>query len=133
LLCFLFSWGINKNIQKFLTSLQVLEVLTLLVFLVQDIFLFYIFFEIILIPMFYIIISWGPNDRKIKAAFYFFIYTFFGSILLLFTIFLLFNEIGSTNFSIILSHQFNLEKQKILALLLFFSFSIKIPMIPFHL
>jgi NADH-ubiquinone oxidoreductase chain 4 len=94
--------------------LLLLELLLLLSFVTLDLFLFYIFFESVLIPMFLIIGIWGSRSRKIKAAYYFFLYTLLGSLFMLIAIVAILLEIGSTSYDILLLSNFSLEKQKIL-------------------
>lgn len=64
----------------------------------MDLLGFYIFFEIILIPMFLIIGIWGSREEKVKAAYYFFFYTLVGSLLMLLSIFKIYALTGTTNY-----------------------------------
>lgn len=64
-------------------------------FMVTDLFLFYIWFEAILIPMYFLIGVWGSRQRKTYAAFMFFFYTFVGSLFLLFALFILYSNFGT--------------------------------------
>lgn len=91
-----------------------IELFLFLAFLATDLVSFFIFFESTLIPMFILIGSWGSRERKIKAAFYLFIYTLFGSIFLLFTIIVIYLEIGTTNFLILGFNTITFDKQLIL-------------------
>jgi len=113
-LCMLGGWSVQTNIKYFYLILLTLELLIILVFIVLDIVLFYFFFEATLIPMYLIILMWGPNERKIKAGFYLFIYTFVGSIFLLISIFLIYLELGTTNYLVLLNADFSFNKQVIL-------------------
>lgn len=73
------SWNIvTLNILIFLLNFVILCVI--LCFLVYDLFIFYVLFEALLIPMFLIIILYGSRERKVMAAYKFFLYTFIGSI-----------------------------------------------------
>jgi len=83
--------------------------------------------------MFLIIGFWGKNPKKVKASFFFFIYTLLGSIFMLLGIFYIYYQIGSTNFETILAFKFSLFEQKILWVVFFLSFASKIPMVPVHL
>ena len=102
-------------------------------FCVVDLFLFYIFFEILLIPMFLLIGIWGSRERKIKASYFFFFFTFLGSIFMLLCIFLIYSYVGSTDILIIASYFFNVKNQIFFFFFFFFTFSIKIPIVPLHL
>jgi len=74
-LCFLISWNsIERNLKEYLISFLIMEFFLIGVFCILDLLLFYIFFESVLIPMFLIIGVWGSRERKIRAAYFFFIY-----------------------------------------------------------
>jgi proton-translocating NADH-quinone oxidoreductase chain M len=103
------------------------------VFCVLDLFLFYIFFEGVLIPMFFCIGIWGSRERKIRASYLFFLYTLFGSLFMLLGIFYIFIKTGTTNYEILLQTQFSIFEQRILWLAFFISFATKVPMIPVHI
>jgi NADH-quinone oxidoreductase subunit M len=85
-ICLLVSWNLKTNLKSYLISFLILDFFLIGVFCILDLLLFYIFFESILIPMFLIIGVWGSRERKILAAYYFFIYTLFGSVLMLISI-----------------------------------------------
>jgi NADH:ubiquinone oxidoreductase subunit 4 (subunit M) len=89
--------------------------------------------EIILIPMLFIIGYDGSRSRKVKAIFYFFLYTFMGSLLLLLGLICIYFETGTTNLIVLNLYSLAEEKQKILFFLFFIPFAIKIPIVPFHL
>lgn len=82
---------------------------------------------------FLIIGIWGSRERKIKAAFFFFLYTLLGSLVMLIGLLLILFEVGTTNLLILLTHKFSYDRQLLLWLLLFFSFAVKIPIIPVHI
>jgi len=131
-LCLLASWhAIKKNIVLYFASFLILETLLILVFSVRDLLFFYICFESVLIPMFLIIGIWGSRERKIKAGYYFFLYTLFGSVFMLLAIMQIYNITGTTNFDILLTTTFTVLEQKILFLAFFVAFASKIPMFPF--
>lgn len=86
----------------------------MLTFSVLDIFYFYVFFESLLIPMFILIGVWGARERKIKAAYYFFLYTLFGSLFMLFGMIYLYFITGSTNFFVLLNTDLDAEQQQLI-------------------
>lgn len=134
--CILISWNtIKKYIRLYMIILFILETILILVFTVIDIIYFYIFYEAILIPMYMIIGIWGSRERKIKAAYQFFLYTLLGSILMLIGIFIIYLEFGTTDYIIIkaLAKELTINKQKILWVLFVISLAVKIPMIPVHI
>lgn len=131
--CFLLVWSITHQLKLLLLLLFLLEFLLLLLFSTLDIFLFYIVFELILLPMVLIIFIWGSRARKIKAGFYFFLYTLLGSLFMLIGLLLVYSEFGTTNIILLTYLIPGTEKQILLWFLFFFSFAIKIPMFPFHI
>ena len=133
-ICILSTWeAVKERVKEYLIILFFIEFFVIQVFSILDLFLFYIFFEAILIPMFLLIGVWGSRVERIDAALKFFFYTLIGSLFMLIGIFLVYKITGTTNFFIILNTEFNIQSQKIIWLLFFFGFAIKIPMIPFHI
>jgi proton-translocating NADH-quinone oxidoreductase chain M len=100
---------------------------------VQDLLLFYIFFESILIPMFVIIGIWGSRNRKIHAAYQFFLYTLTGSVAMLIAILYLLVSYGSVDIYLLETINYSLEEGRLLWLALFLSFAVKVPMVPVHI
>jgi len=103
------------------------------VFCVSDLILFYISFEAILMPLFIMIGVWGSRDRKVIAAYQFFLYTLFGSVFMLIGILFVYLHTGLTDFYTLGYVSFSLNRQFILWLLFFFGFAIKVPMFPVHI
>lgn len=124
--------SVQVYIKEYLICFLFLEWLLILTFSVLDLILFYIFFESILIPMFIIIGIWGSRERKINAAYQFFLYTLLGSLFFLLAILAIYFETGTSDISILLTLDFPFERQLVLWLAFFASFAIKIPMIPLH-
>ncbi len=130
----LVSWFSKDSSMKLLCNILLsIELLLILVFSVLDLFGFYIFFELLLLPMVCLIAVWGADERKDIAILYFFLYTLFGSLCMLIGLILLYYEFGTTNIQILFDFSIPLEKQKILWWLFFIPFAIKIPMVPGHL
>jgi proton-translocating NADH-quinone oxidoreductase chain M len=133
-LCLLVSWGtIKQNLKLYLISFLLLEFFLIGVFCVLDLLLFYIFFESVLIPMYLIIGFWGSRERKIRAAYFFFLYTLLGSVLMLLAVLYIYYQIGTTDFETLLTTSLTLKEQKILWLAFFASFATKVPMVPVHI
>lgn len=95
--------------------------------------MFYIFFEGVLIPMFIIIGVWGNREEKISAAYYFFMYTLVGSLVLLISIIKIYELIGTTDYISIKTTGIPTEWQYILWIGFSLSMSVKIPLIPVHI
>lgn len=132
-ICILLSRNsVKVYIKEYMLCFLILEWLLILTFSVLDLILFYIFFESILMPMMLIIGIWGSRERKILAAYQFFIYTLFGSLFFLLAILSIYFETGTSDIPILLTLNFSFERQLILWLAFFASFAIKIPMIPVH-
>ena len=133
-ICILISWNnIQFFMKEYLISFLFLEFCLIQVFSVLDIFLFYIFFESVLIPMFLIIGVWGSRNRKIRAAFQFFIYTLVGSFFMLSAVIYIYSVKGTTDLLILWFTNFSYQSQLILWFLFFFGLAVKIPMVPFHI
>jgi len=122
-----------QNVKLYLASFLFLESLLIAVFTVLDLLLFYVFFESVLIPMYFIIGVWGSRERKIKASYLFFLYTLLGSLFMLLGLLLLYFQTGSTDLQTLYLTEMSLPRQRLLWLAFFFSFAIKVPMVPLHL
>jgi proton-translocating NADH-quinone oxidoreductase chain M len=133
-LCILFNWNNVKYMYKdYIILLLLMECFLILTFTSLDLLMFYVFFESVLLPIFLIIGIWGPRRRRIRASFLLFFYTLFGSLLMLFAILVINLQIGSLDYQLLYLCNFEENKQKLLWLCFFFSFSAKIPMMPFHI
>jgi NADH-quinone oxidoreductase subunit M len=139
-LTLLSSWnGIKKRVKEFTFFMLILELGMLGVFVSLDMFLFYVFWEAMLIPMYFIIGIWG-YDRRIYASIKFFIYTMAGSLLMLVAIIWLVvysaNMLGgfTTNLLDLYKTGPTIDKtiQGFLFLAFALSFAIKVPLFPFH-
>ena len=130
-ICILASAAIKDRVPEYMAWFLITEVLMLGVFMAQDIFLFYIFFEAGLIPMYLIIGIWGGANR-IYAAYKFFLYTLLGSVLMLIAMLWMVNFAGTTSIPQLLVTDFPPEAQTWLFLAFLASFAVKLPMWPVH-
>ncbi|MEO5493473.1 MAG: NADH-quinone oxidoreductase subunit M [Sphingomonas sp.] len=131
-ICIGASWtSIEKRVPEYMAAFLLTEVLMIGTFAAQDLFLFYIFFEGGLIPMFLIIGIWGGANR-IYASYKFFLYTLLGSLLMLVAMLWMVNEAGTTYIPTLLNHDFPVHAQTWLWLAFFASFAVKMPMWPVH-
>jgi NADH-quinone oxidoreductase subunit M len=131
-ICIGASWeAITKRVGEYMAAFLLMEVLMIGVFAAQDIFLFYIFFEAGLIPMYLIIGVWGGQNR-IYAAYKFFLYTLLGSVLMLIAMLWMVNQAGTTSIPVLMEYNFAPEAQTWLWLAFFASFAVKMPMWPVH-
>ncbi|MHA1600620.1 MAG: NADH-quinone oxidoreductase subunit M [Alphaproteobacteria bacterium] len=131
-LCIIASWeAVKVRVKEYMIAFLVLETLMVGMFCALDFMLFYMFFEAVLIPMFLIIGIWG-GERRVYAAFKFFLYTLTGSVLLLLALLAMYLEAGTTDIPTLLAYDFPQEMQIWLWLALFASFAVKVPMWPVH-
>ncbi|MGJ3262384.1 MAG: NADH-quinone oxidoreductase subunit M [Salinarimonas sp.] len=130
--CILASWEtIKTRVKEYMVAFLVLETLMIGVFVALDLFLFYIFFEAVLIPMFLIIGIWG-GKRRIYASFKFFLYTLLGSVLMLIAMIAMYWAAGTSDIERLLAFGFDPSLQTWLWLAFFASFAVKMPMWPVH-
>jgi NADH-quinone oxidoreductase subunit M len=151
------SWTLSKNVKGYFILLLILNAAIIGSFTALDFLLFYLFFEFMLLPMFFLIALWG-GPRREYASIKFFLYTLFGSILILIVLIGLYSSVHDPETPGPLVHTFNLlhmtdpvnfisnsvfdphnpwkigpfDARLWAFLLLFFGFAIKLPMVPFH-
>jgi NADH-quinone oxidoreductase subunit M len=131
-ICILASWKtITDRVVEYMIAFLVLETLVIGVFTSLDLFLFYIFFEGTLVPMFLIIGIWGGANR-IYASYKFFLYTLLGSVLMLLAMLWMAQDAGTTSIPALKEHVFDARYQPLLWLAFFASFAVKMPMWPVH-
>lgn len=140
-LCIFVSWKIDKAVKGYFALFLLLDAGMMGVFLSLDFFLFYVFWEVMLLPMYFLIGMWGGSQRE-YAAIKFFLYTLAGSVLMLIAILALYFACGRT-FDMIeimaiaptaLAGKlwWGFESLKVIWILLFIAFAIKVPIFPFH-
>jgi NADH-ubiquinone oxidoreductase chain 4 len=123
------NWNsITENVISYLLLMLLLETLLLGVFLVLDVLLFYIFFESTLPPLFLLIGLFGSNN-KVRASFYIFLYTLWGSLFLLLAILVMSSTMGTTDFDALFKTNFDYITQVFLFFGIFISFAVKTPTI----
>jgi len=137
-ICVLISWNsIARRVKEFYAFLILLEFGLVGVFIAQDLFLFYVFWEVSLVPMYFLIGIWG-HERRIYAAVKFFLYTMAGSVLMLAAIIYLYIRTQTFNYPAILDMlasgrlSFAGGEQMLLFLAFFLAFAIKVPLFPLH-
>ena len=130
-ICILASTAIDKRVGEYMAAFLLMEALMIGVFAAQDLYLFYIFFEAGLIPMYLIIGVWGGAER-IYASYKFFLYTLLGSVLMLIAMLWMVNDAGTTDIPTLMQYDFDPSAQKWLWLAFFASFAVKMPMWPVH-
>ena len=135
-LCLLGSWSsIEKRVREFVVFMLLLEAGMIGVFVALDLFLFYVFWEAMLIPMYFLIGVWG-HERRIYAAIKFFLYTMAGSVLMLVAFLVLYNaSAGRRDASTSRSswrRRSTPRCRRWLFLAFALAFAIKVPMFPFH-
>lgn len=139
LLSVMVSYNVKKEVKAYYLWLLLLEVGMLGVFLANSTLLFFLFFELTLVPMFFLIGRWGRFESE-KAAFQFLVYNGIGSAILLMVFLILFAKTGFTNIEMItqalsggsILQQVSKGMQSALFLALLVAFGIKLPIFPFH-
>jgi len=140
-ICILASWeSIQDRVKEYMIAFLILETMMVGMFCALDYVLFYVFFEGVLIPMFIIIGVWGHGDRRVYAAFKFFLFTLAGSVLMLLAMLAMYLQAGTTDMLVLLGREegpyglvvFPYTMQFWLWLALFASFAVKVPMWPVH-
>jgi len=139
-LCIVYSWDHFPdpvNPKAFLILILILETGMIGTFMAQDLVLFFVFFEVVLLPMFFMIAVWGGEDRR-YASLKFFLYTLFGSALMLVSFLALFFLTGADTFSFaglsdaVAAGGVSRTAQLWIFGGMFLGFAIKVPMFPFH-
>ncbi|HXH13198.1 MAG TPA: NADH-quinone oxidoreductase subunit M [Alphaproteobacteria bacterium] len=137
-LTILASWdSVSSRVREFIICMLFLESGMIGVFAAVDLFLFYVFWEATLIPMYFLIGVWG-GEQRIYAAIKFILYTMTGSLLMLVAILALYflyrQATGDATFSLLQLGQLELapSTQRWLFLAFFLAFAIKVPLVPFH-
>nr|UHJ16894.1 NADH dehydrogenase subunit 4 [Actinidia eriantha] len=132
-ICISVGWsGMRSYGKEYITASLIREFLMIAVFRILDPLLFYVFPESVPIPMI-IIGVWGSRQRKIKAAYQFFLYTLLGSVFMLLAILLILFQTGTTDLQILLTTEFSERRQIFLWIAFFASFAVKVPMVPVHI
>jgi len=134
-ICMIASFGIEKAVKGYFALFLLLDAAMMGVFIALDFFLFYIFWELMLLPMYFLIGIWG-GPRREYAAIKFFLYTLAGSVLMLIAMLVLYFHQTPHTFDMTKlaapAVQYSAQLQTLLWIALFIGFAIKIPAFPFH-
>ena len=138
MICVIASWDVKKHIREYMIAMLALSTGMLGVFIALDLFMFYVFWEFQLVPMYIIVGVWG-GPRRIYASIKFFLFTAVGSLLMLVAILWIYFHIQQTtgvataDILYITDHlDVSLDASKWLWMAFFLAFAIKVPMFPFH-
>jgi|JI102314A1RNA_FD_contig_31_6621167_length_3610_multi_5_in_0_out_0_3 proton-translocating NADH-quinone oxidoreductase chain M len=132
--CILSGWeSIKHRVVEFQLIMHVITFMLMIVFTTQNLLLFYITFESVLIPMFVIIGVWGSRERKIHATYQFFLFTLVGSVAMLVAIIYIFITCGSVDLNLIKKHNYTTLESTFLWICIFIAFAVKVPMFPVHI
>lgn len=128
----LISWtSITKRVSQYYAAFLIMQGLLVGVFSATDAIVFYIFWEATLIPMYLIIGLWG-HENRVYAAIKFFLYTFFGSVLMLAAFLYLGFQTGTFNIETMYAVKLSMTTQTLIFIAFFLGFAVKIPMFPVH-
>ena len=139
-ICIIASWNIDKRPLGYFSLFLLLDAGMMGVFLSLDFFLFYIFWEVMLLPMYFLIGMWGGPQRH-YAAIKFFLYTLFGSVFMLLSMLALYYYTTPNTFSLttliieapkIDANLWGMDMRFLIWIGLFIGFAIKVPIFPFH-
>lgn len=131
-ICILASYNsVKKRVREYVVAFLILETFMIGTFCAIDSFLFYVFFEGVLLPMFLIIGIWGGAQR-IYASYKFFLFTLLGSVLMLVGLLYMYNKAGTSDMQALMNYDFTFKMQFWLWLAFFASFAVKMPMWPVH-
>jgi len=140
-ICILASWGIERAVKGYFALFLLLDAAMVGVFCAMDFFLFYVFWELMLLPMYFLIGIWG-GPRREYAAIKFFLYTMFGSVLMLIAMLVFYFQVDysfdMTKLAATAKHfsadpvLFGLNMPQLLWIGLFINFAVKIPAFPLH-
>lgn len=122
---------VKEKVRALMIALLFMETIMIGVFTSLDLFLFYVFFEGVLIPMFLVIGMWG-GERRIYAATKFFLFTLLGSVLMLVGVFVLVLQLGTSDMTAMIGAKIPQETALWLFVVFFASFAVKTPMWPLH-
>ena len=140
------SWPIEKSVKGYFALFLLLTSCMMGVFMALDLFLFYVFFEVMLLPMYFLIAVWGGDNRE-YAAIKFLLYTLFGSVFILVAVLILYFYTGDTVVQDYKAHTFDIIKlsqaasetvyygrgiQGVIFTLFLIGFCVKLPSFPFH-
>jgi NADH-quinone oxidoreductase subunit M len=140
------SWTIDHQVKGYFSLFLLLTASMIGVFLALDLFLFYVFFEVMLLPMYFLIAVWGGGNREYSAI-KFLLFTLFGSVFILVAVLILYFWQGDAAVAGFHGHTFDILKltriatetgyygatiQRVIFVLLFIGFCIKLPSFPFH-
>ena len=135
-LCSALSWNFsidNKSVKLYNMSFFILELFLFVAFSSLDLIIFYISFEAVLIPMYFIIGFFGSRNRRTRAAYLLFFYTLFSSVFFFLAILFLFFCYGTVDYLTLKVVTIEPLVEKWLWVAFFFSFAVKIPLFPFHI
>ncbi len=133
LLCYVIYWFLSYKINLYTFCLILSLFLLINTFASLDLFLFFIFFEGIVIPMFLLISVWGSRSRRVYASYLLLSYTLLGSVFIFVSTLYIYSNIGSSSFIFILNSYFFTNKQLLIFLAFFIGFGIKVPLVPLHI
>ena len=131
-LCVLASWeSITSRLKAFMMLILLVEGAMMVVFTALDAFLFFMMWEVTMVPMYFMIVLWGGPNR-IAAGLKYVLYSLAGSLLLLVGILALYLQAGTFNIQSLAEFSYSPESEFWIFLALFLGFAVKLPMLPFH-
>ena len=133
--CLILSFSLSNlaQIKEYNIAFLVLESILLGVFSTLDVLLFYLLFEAVLIPLYFIVGVYGSRGRRVRASYLLFLYTLVSSLFMLLAILFLYFKSGTTDFQALQSLNLTSFSEKLCWIAFFLSFAVKMPLMPFHI
>lgn len=122
---------IKERVEQYMAAFLMMNGIMIGVFSALDAILFYVFWEVLLIPMFLVIGQWG-GQRRVYATIKFFLYTFFGSVFMLIAFLYMYSQIGSFSLLDFQAMPLGFTAQILIFIAFLLAFAVKIPMFPVH-
>jgi proton-translocating NADH-quinone oxidoreductase chain M len=132
-LCVLSLSPTTHKFQEAALHLFFLQWSVLASFLFLDLLGFFVFFEITLVPIYFLVLVWGSRERRVRASYLISIYTLLGSIFMFFNILYVYSKTGTTDYELLLTVSFSSDDQRFLWITFFIAFAAKIPVFPLHI
>jgi proton-translocating NADH-quinone oxidoreductase chain M len=123
----------TTKLNEVLLHLFFLQWTVLASFVFLDLLGFFLFFEMTLIPIYFLVLIWGSRERRVRASYLISIYTLFGSIFMFFNLLYLLSKTGTTDYELLLQVHLTEEDQRFLWITFFLAFAAKIPLFPMHI
>lgn len=133
-ICLLASWSnINDKVNQYFSLQLLTSAILIAVFVQMDLLLFYVSFESVLIPLFFIVGVWSQSESRIRSTILLFLYTLGGSLFMLLSIMSIYSHTGTLDFATLETFQFDPNVERYLWIGFAIALAVKTPVVPFHI